>query len=283
MRQSQTHREQARRRLLRRQPISRLFPNMITVAGLCCGLSAIRFAMTGRWELAVSFILAAAIIDGMDGRVARMLGATSNFGAQLDSLSDFICFGVAPALLLYMWQLNQAGDIGWAAVLFFSVCTALRLARFNTSLLDENKEPWEKKFFTGVPAPAGGILCLLPLIISLQFGGAQAVIPTLLCVVHVVVVGALMASRIPTFAGKHLHIRHEQILPFMVIGSLGLVLFIIQPWLFLSLLSLGYLVSIYFSIRHWRTLKTQSAIWHREQEGAPAFQSDVELQSAEQE
>lgn len=255
------HRDHPRRRL-HGQPISRLFPNMITVAGLCCGLSSIRFAFAGRWELAVAFIIAAAIIDGMDGRVARMLGATSNFGAQLDSLSDFLCFGVAPALILYIWQLNHAGDVGWAAVLCFAVCTALRLARFNTGLYDD-KEEWQKQFFTGIPSPAGGILALLPLIISLQVDTRYA-IPPLVIAVHVVAVGALMASRIPTFAGKNLRLSHEQILPFMVIGSLLLVVFIITPWLFLSLLSLGYLISIYFSVRHYRRLKSQSVARHQD-------------------
>lgn len=251
------------RRRLRGQPISRLFPNMITIAGLCCGLSAIRFALAGRFELAVAFILAAAIIDGMDGRVARMLGATSNFGAQLDSLSDFVCFGVAPALVLYVWQLNHAGDLGWAAALFFAVCTALRLARFNTALFNDKKQPWESQFFTGVPSPAGGILALLPLILSMQLE-ERNLIPPIVSVLHVVAVGALMASRIPTFAGKHLRLSHEQILPFMIVGSLLLVLFIIQPWMFISLLSLGYLVSIYFSYRHYRKLKAASAMAARE-------------------
>src|SRR5271170_3354782 len=226
------NREPKRRRLLRgEQPVSRLFPNMITIAGLCCGLSAIRFAMAGRWEIAVAFIIAAALIDGMDGRVARMLGATSVFGAQLDSLSDFVCFGVSPALVLYMWQLHDIKGYGWAVVLFFAVCTALRLARFNAGLFDDTKEEWEKQFFVGVPAPAGGILCLLPLIISLQF--EQGILPPAFAACHMLLVGTLMASRIPTYAGKHIHIRHEVIPQFMIASSFLLVIFIIEPWLFL--------------------------------------------------
>jgi len=249
-----------RRRLRFRgeQPISRLFPNMITIAGLCCGLSAVRFAMIGQWEMSVAFIIAAALIDGMDGRVARMLGATSIFGAQLDSLSDFLCFGVSPALVLYMWQLHDIKGYGWAVVLFFAVCTALRLARFNTSLFDDTKEEWEKQFFVGVPAPAGGILCLLPLIISLQFDRGFA-LPPAFTACYIVLIGALMASRIPTFAGKNVHIRHDYILGFMIGCSAALVIFIIEPWLFLSGLSLIYLVSIYFSARKWRALKAKSS------------------------
>lgn len=237
------------RKRLREQPISRLFPNMITIAGLCCGLSAIRFAMVGRWELAVAFIIAAAFIDGMDGRVARMLGATSDFGAQLDSLSDFLCFGVAPALVMYMWQLHDIKGIGWAVTLFFSVCTALRLARFNTGLFEE-KEPWEKNFFVGVPSPAGGIMCLLPIIISLGFD--DFTLPPAVGCLHVVIVGTLMASRIPTFAGKNIKIKHDYIPGFMIASSFLLVIFVIEPWLFLTMLSGAYLISIIFSVRSWR-------------------------------
>lgn len=240
------------RRSLREQPLNRIFPNMVTIAGMCCGLSAVRFAMTERWEIAVTFILAAALIDGMDGRIARLLGATSTFGAQLDSLADFLSFGVAPALLLYMWQLHNIKGIGWAVTLFFVVCTALRLARFNTALFDDNKEPWEKQFFVGVPSPAGGILCLLPLILFLQFEHALAPAVT---ACYVLFIGALMASRIPTFSGKNIRIRHEMIPAFMIGSSILLVIFIIEPWLFLCLLSLAYIVSIYFSTRRWRQLK----------------------------
>jgi len=246
-----------RLRLRGEQPLYRLFPNMITISGMCCGLSAVRFAMLGKFEISVAFIIVAAIIDGMDGRVARMLGATSNFGAQLDSLSDFVCFGVCPALVLYMWQLQSVKGIGWAVVLFFSVCTALRLARFNTALFDDNIQPWERQFFTGVPSPAGGILCLLPLIISLKSEG-EFILPAWVIIIHVVVVGALMASRIPTFAGKNISIKHEWIPAFMIICSFFLVLFVIEPWLFLSLLGLFYIATIPLSVHRYRKLKNSS-------------------------
>lgn len=246
--------DKLKRRRLREQPISRLLPNMITIAGLCCGLSSIRWAMLERWELAVSFILAAAIIDGMDGRVARMLGATSTFGAQLDSLSDFLCFGVAPALVMYMWAMHDIKGIGWAVVLFFSVCTALRLARFNTALYDEEKQAWTKQFFIGVPSPAGGILCLLPLIINLKFEH-DFHFPAWLILCHVLLIGTLMASRIPTFSGKQLRIKHEWIPHFMIACSLFLVLFIIEPWIFIMAISLVYLFSIPLSVRKWQALQ----------------------------
>jgi CDP-diacylglycerol--serine O-phosphatidyltransferase len=241
--------DRIRRRLRGEQPISRLFPNMITIAGMCCGLSSIRFAMLERWEMAVGFLLAAAIIDGMDGRVARMLGATSNFGAQLDSLSDFLCFGVAPALVMYMWALHDIQGIGWAVVLFFSVCTALRLARFNTGLFEEKEAEWKKQFFIGVPSPAGGILCLLPLILSLQI---HAQPPHFLIMAHMIIVATLMASRIPTFSGKKIRIKTEYIPPFMIVGSLLLALFIIEPWWFLVVISIAYICTIPLSVKSWK-------------------------------
>ncbi len=242
---------------LREQPISRIFPNMITLAGMCCGLSSIRFAMAERWELAVAFIIAAAFIDGMDGRVARLLGATSSFGAQLDSLSDFVCFGVAPALVMYIWVLHDIRGLGWAVTLFYVICAALRLARFNTALSSKPKHAWSNQFFTGVPSPAGGVLCLLPMIIFLQTEEGLEMAPALIAC-HVVMVGALMASRIPTFAGKNLRLPHEHILPFMVAASLLMILLIIEPWLMISILSGVYIVSIYFSIRRYRKLAMDS-------------------------
>lgn len=238
---------------LREQPISRLFPNMITLAGMCCGLSAIRFAMAGRWELAVMFIIAAALIDGMDGRIARMLGATSTFGAQLDSLSDFVCFGVAPAIVMYIWLLQDIRGLGWAVTLFYIICTSLRLARFNTALTTGPKYPFSNKFFTGVPSPAGGILCLLPMIIFLMSDNTLRIPPALVAC-HLVMVGALMSSRIPTFAGKNMRIPQQHILPLMVGAGFFIVLFIIEPWLMISIVSMLYIVSIYFSIRRYRRL-----------------------------
>lgn len=244
----------ARRKQLREQPLSRILPNMVTLAGLCCGLSAIRFAIIGRWELAAGFIIAAALIDGMDGRIARMLGATSLFGAQLDSLSDFVCFGVAPVMVIYLWQLHDIRGIGWAIVLFYVVCCALRLARFNTSMLGEKLAPWQKQFFTGVPSPAGGILCILPLMIHVQTDGAL-VIPSFLVGIFTLGVAIMMVSRIPTFAAKNVRIRHELILPFMALCGFVLVMFVIEPWVTLITASILYLLTIPLSVRRYRRLK----------------------------
>lgn len=251
-------REHGRRRRLGAQPISRLFPNMITLASLCCGLSSVRFAMLGKWEMAVAFIIASALLDGLDGRLARMLGATSLFGAQLDSLSDFVCFAVAPALVMYMWQLHEIRGIGWALVLFFAVCGALRLARFNTSLMEEKKEPWQQKFFVGVPAPAGGTLCLLPLVIAFQ-SDQGVILPPAATAAYMLVIAVLMASRIPTFAAKHMRIEPEMILPLMIAAGLLIALFVIEPWWCMIAVSATYLGTIPLSIRRYRQLKAEHA------------------------
>lgn len=246
-----------RRRLLKEQPLSRLFPNLITIAGLCCGLSALRFAMLGKWEMAVASVFAAALIDGMDGRIARLLGATSIFGAQLDSLSDFVCFGVVPPLVLYHWRLNEVKGFGWAVVLFFTVCCALRLARFNTGLITTQQQPWQKKFFTGVPSPAGGILCLLPLVADMQFDPSGLPLPLIL--VYVLLIAILMASRIPTFAAKNVRVKPELILPVTVAGALAVVSFVIEPWLATMAFSLIYLAAIPASWCVYRKLSRAAA------------------------
>ncbi len=243
-----------RRRLLREQPLSRLFPNLITMAGLCCGLSAVRFAMDGKWEISVGFILAAALIDGMDGRIARLLGATSVFGAQLDSLSDFLCFGVAPVLVLYHFQLHEVRGIGWAVVLFYAVCCALRLARFNTGLVSQTQEPWQKKFFTGVPSPAGGVLVLWPLFVFL-LSEHTLKLPVFYVVLHVFFIAVLMASRIPTFAAKNVRIKTELIVPVMVTAALYVAMLLIEPWFTIVLSSVVYIAAIPLSVSHYRKLQ----------------------------
>ena len=145
------------------QTFNRLVPNIITVGALCAGLTAVRFAIAGKWEFAAIAILVAAVLDALDGTIARLLKAASDFGAELDSLSDVVAFGVAPALIIYFWSLSTIGGFGWAAALFFAVCCALRLARFNSTL--ETRPAYAFKFFTGVPAPAGALLSLLPLVL----------------------------------------------------------------------------------------------------------------------
>ncbi len=240
----------------------RLLPNLITIGSLCSGMSAMRFAMLEKWELSVTFMVIAAFLDGLDGRIARLLKATSNFGAQLDSLSDFLCFGVAPAIVLYLWALQDIKGLGWALALFFTVCCCLRLARFNTSLMEEKKEAWQKHFFTGVPAPAGAMLALLPLVLTLQWDNEwREFIPLpLKCIValYLPVIGILMVSRLPTYSLKGLRITHAYILPAMLVAVLLVVGFIVETWTTIALLCLFYLTSIvpsYLSSKRFKSTK----------------------------
>src|SRR6201991_979516 len=152
-----------RRRRFRTIPVRMLVPNVITLLAICAGLTAIRMAIEGRIELALGAIVFAAILDGIDGRVARMIKGQSRFGAELDSLADFVNFGVAPALILYFWQLHELGHAGWIGAMVFAICAGLRLARFNVMIDDPSRPPWAGNFFVGIPAPAGAITVLLPI------------------------------------------------------------------------------------------------------------------------
>src|SRR5882757_11011674 len=156
-------RHQRRLERLRQIPVRKLVPNVITLLALCAGMTGIRLALEGRYELALGAIVFAAMLDAIDGRVARMIKGTSRFGAELDSLADFVNFGVAPGLILYFWGLKPLGNLGWIAAMVFAICAGLRLARFNVSIEDPNKPAWAGNFFTGMPAPAGAIVVLLPI------------------------------------------------------------------------------------------------------------------------
>jgi CDP-diacylglycerol--serine O-phosphatidyltransferase len=227
--------------------MNRLIPNAITVGALCAGLSGIRFAMDGRWEWAATAIVVAAILDGLDGRMARLLNGTSKFGAELDSLSDFVAFGVAPALIVYMWVLNAWGAVGWMLCLAYAVCMALRLARFNTMLSEPNPPKWQGHFFVGVPAPACAALALLPLMMHFQAGPGWFDKP-FLGAFTMVLVAFLMVSRIPTFSAKKVHIPRGWMVPALVgVGILFAGLFN-APWATLVILGLLYLAAIPVSV-----------------------------------
>jgi CDP-diacylglycerol--serine O-phosphatidyltransferase len=243
-----------RRRRLLVLPFSRLFPNVVTIGGLCCGLSSMRFALENKFEIAVALLVASAIIDGMDGRIARLLNSTSLFGAQLDSLSDFVCFGVAPIIVLYLWKLQNLKGIGWALVLFFAVCCALRLARFNTNLAQENQESWQTKFFVGIPSPAGAMLALMPLAVSF-YAGSNMFDNAVFCSIWVCIIAILMASRVPTFAAKQIRIHHQWVLPVMLICCVTVVLVLIEPWQMFTLCGLIYFATIPLSLRRYRRLE----------------------------
>src|SRR6188472_4582162 len=159
-----------RRRRFRPIPIRMLVPNFITLLAICAGLTAIRLSIEGRMELAVGAIVFAAVLDGLDGRVARLIKGQSRFGAELDSLADFVNFGCAPGLILYLWGLHDFGNVGWISAMVFAICGALRLARFNVMIDDPNRPLWSGNFFTGVPAPAGAIVAMLPIYVSLLGG-----------------------------------------------------------------------------------------------------------------
>ncbi len=231
-------------------PIVKLLPNLATIIGLCFGLFALKFAIMERWELSVGLIVIATFIDGIDGRLARMLNASSDFGAQLDSLSDFFNFGVAPALVLYLWMSHEIKGLGWAVTLFFIITQALRLARFNTSLNDEDHND---NYFYGVPAPCGAGLSLLPMIITFFFndhleGQALFEITPLMVIIYTAIIATLMVSRVPTISVKKLAIQKRFASIFLAFAGLFVVALITEPWITLPLMGIAYLVTIPFSV-----------------------------------
>ena len=237
--------------------INRLIPNVLTLLALCSGLTAIRFAISGHFEHAVIAILLAAILDGLDGRVARLLHGTSKFGAELDSLSDFVCFGVAPALILYFWVMSQGGGFGWAVVMLYTVCCGLRLARFNTMMGLDDLPPYAYNFFTGVPAPAAAGLVLMPLIVSFEAGsGVVDRIP----VVSLFLMGVsfLMVSKLPTFSAKKVRIPNAYVLPMLLLVGLLAAFLVTEPWLTLAGIDALYLAMIPIALKSFRHLKAEA-------------------------
>jgi CDP-diacylglycerol--serine O-phosphatidyltransferase len=233
--------------------LNRVIPNVLTLLALCAGMTAIRFAINGKYEAAVIAIIVAGIFDGLDGRVARLLHSTSSFGAQLDSLSDFISFGVAPAVVLYVWTMAKMSTFGWVIVLFFAVCCGLRLARFNTQL-DAELPPYADNFFTGVPAPAGAGLVIVPMLISFKFAPEIFRSPWLNAVV-IAGVAALMVSRIPTFSLKKYRIHHDYVVPFLLAMAVLAGCLTTEPWPTLTVIGLVYLGSIPFTLLEYNRLR----------------------------
>jgi CDP-diacylglycerol--serine O-phosphatidyltransferase len=243
---------------LREQSINRLIPNILTVLALCAGLTSIRFALQERWDMAVIAILIAAVLDGLDGRIARLLDGASKFGAELDSLSDFVSFGVAPALLAYYWTLKSLGGLGWAVALLFAVCCGLRLARFNTKLDNTDLPAWTSRFFSGVPAPAAAGLAMMPLFATFEFGRGWFDRPVLSGIL-LTAIALLMVSRLPTYSFKRTRVPQDYVVP-MLIGLAALATFMVSyTWLTLMAIGVVYAGSLPFSFLAHRRLQERSA------------------------
>ncbi|HWB51727.1 MAG TPA: CDP-diacylglycerol--serine O-phosphatidyltransferase [Stellaceae bacterium] len=248
-------RPQMRTRVRRIQeaPVNRMVPNILTLLALCAGMTAIRFALNGNFQGAVYAIIVAGLFDGLDGRVARMLKATSHFGAELDSLSDFVSFGVAPAAVMYLWTMSALHSVGWTIVLGYAVCCALRLARFNTQLSAEPSSP-PAGFFTGVPAPGGAGLVMMPMYASFEWGDWIARSPYLNAV-WVAGIGLLMVSRLPTLSLKKFRVPHRYVMPTLLGVGLVAAFATTAPWPTLVAIGALYLGSIPLTIRAARSYR----------------------------
>ena len=223
-----------------------LLPNILTLGGVCLGISSIKFSIDGNYNLAVTLILFAAILDALDGRIARLIKGTSEFGKELDSLTDFVSFGIAPVFVLYFWELSNYGKLGWAITLIYSVCCVLRLARFNLTKVDENQE-WKKNFFEGIPSPAGGLLILMPLIYDLtdlNIGFNIKILTPYLTIA----IAILLVSKIPTLALKKISISPKTTV--FLLLAIGIVFIALLFYTLEALLVFGivYLLSIPVSI-----------------------------------
>jgi CDP-diacylglycerol---serine O-phosphatidyltransferase len=236
---------EGRRPRFRLIPVRTLLPNLITLLALCAGLTAIRLAVEDKLEWAVAAIVFAALLDGIDGRVARMLRGTSRFGAELDSLADFVNFGVAPALMLYFWGLHELGNAGWIAAMVFAISTGLRLARFNVMADDPNKPAWAANFFVGLPAPAGAITVLLPIYVYF-LGMPRVIFVAPVVLVYTLTIAFLMVSRLPVFSGKRVgkRVAPEMVLPVFVAVVLFFALLISYPWVVLTIGTVCFLASL---------------------------------------
>ncbi len=233
------------RRRFKAIPVRTLLPNLITLLALCAGLTAIRVAVENRLELALAAIVFAALLDGIDGRVARMLKGTSRFGAELDSLADFVNFGVAPALILYFWGLHELKSVGWIAAMVFAICAGLRLARFKVMIDEPNKPAWAGDFFTGIPAPAGAITVLLPIYLSF-LGASDGLVAVWITFAYTLTIALLMVSTLPVFSGKRVgkRVPPEMVLPVFVVVVLAFALLLSYPWAVLTVSTLVYLACL---------------------------------------
>ena len=247
-------------------PLRLLVPNIVTLMALSAGVTAIRFAFEGSLTWAVLAVAVAAILDGLDGRIARALKGASRFGAELDSLADFVDFGVAPAIILYFSGLDQMKGPGWLATMLFCIACALRLARFNVMIDDPESPAWRKNFFVGMPAPAGAVVGLLPVYLRFLGSGASMTSPLLtgLEIVYVVAIALLMASRVPHFSGKTIGRVPREYVAVVLIGVAAALLIVVNyPLQALVAVSIGYLGTIPFSLRQYRRLSREDTSENR--------------------
>ena len=253
MRPGRTRRPRMRSRRLSDLSVNRMIPNILTLLALCAGMTAIRFAIGGNFEGAVFSIIAAGIFDGLDGRMARLLKSTSSFGAELDSLSDFVSFGVAPAAVLYLWTMSELHGLGWAIVLFFAVCCALRLARFNAESTGETPS-YAAPFFTGAPAPAGAGLVMVPMFLSFEWGDWFCRSPYL-SAITVTGVALLMISKVPTVSLKRIRVPQHLVIPTLLAFGVATGFLTTEPWLTLIVVGIVYVGSIPLTVRAYLRLK----------------------------
>ena len=233
-----------------------ILPNMLTLIGVCIGLTSIRFALDGKFEFAIIAVILAALIDGLDGRIARLIKGTSKVGKELDSLTDMISFGVAPAFIMYFWKLNTLGRFGWLVCLIYVICVALRLARFN---VNSNQEPsWRDNFFEGVPSPAGGILVLTPLIISITNFNLITINYNIVVPTFFIATSLLLISKFPSYSFKKIVIQRKAtiFLLFGIVLFFGLLL--IYPFNVIAISSIIYLLMLPISFFHYQKLKKQN-------------------------
>jgi CDP-diacylglycerol---serine O-phosphatidyltransferase len=271
-----------KRRHFKAIPIRVLLPNLITLLALCAGLTAIRFAAEGRFEIAVGLVVAAAALDGIDGRLARMLKGTSRFGAELDSLADFVSFGVTPALIIYMWELHVLKSAGWIAALVFAICAGLRLARFNVMLDDPKRPAWAGNFFVGVPAPAGAIIVMLP--IYLQFIGISWLqFPAILVFLYTLTVAGLMVSRLPVFSGKRVGTRvAPDKVPLVFVAVVAFFALLVgYPWEVLSVGTVMFLAALPLGWMSYQNYLQKDAAAAATAQGAPASAGEAPAQNSD--
>jgi CDP-diacylglycerol--serine O-phosphatidyltransferase len=234
-------------------PLYKLVPNMITILALCLGITSVRYAMDDKFITAATLIIIAAIMDSIDGRMARLLNCSSNFGAQLDSLADIVSFGVAPCLLMYMWSLHNISykGVGWTVVLFYTACSALRLARFNTQQEDGVSEI-DKYFFTGMPIPAAAVMSLMPMLIT--FDLTTWVMPSWGVCIYMVLIGFFMVSTIPTFSLKKIAINRVYVPWLLLLAGLLSVGTLHEPWITIPFIGILYCASLPASIICYRRM-----------------------------